>query len=159
MKTPRSGATPDRRRPYQTEKTIAAQGILERTTGSKCSRAVWNKTFVAIMIGLFSLASSEAVDPPPEGSHENGNTAEGTKALFSNTTGVGNTAAGMAALGSNVTGFSNTAVGARALMNTTGNYNVALGDSAGEFLSTGDNNIDIGYNVCGVAGGRNTIPI
>jgi hypothetical protein len=128
------------------------------------------------MIGLFSLASSEAVDPPPEGSHENGNTAEGTKALFSNTTGqantaigvgalyknttgVGNTAAGMAALGSNVTGFSNTAVGARALMNTTGNYNVALGDSAGEFLSTGDNNIDIGYNVCGVAGESNTIRI
>jgi hypothetical protein len=176
MKTPRSGATADRRPPYKTQKEIAAQGILERTTPSKYSRAVWNKTFVAIMTGLFSLVSSEAVVPPPDGSHGNGNTAEGTKALISNTTGqantaigvgalyknttgVGNTATGMAALGSNTTGFFNTAIGARALMNTTGNYNVALGDSAGECLSTGDNNIDIGHNVCGVAGESNTIRI
>jgi hypothetical protein len=144
---------------------------------TKYSRAVWNRTFVAIMTGMFSLVSSEALVPPPDGTHDNGNTAEGTKALISNTTGqantaigvgalyknttgVGNTATGMAALGSNTTGFSNTAIGARAaLMNTTGNYNVALGDSAGEFLRTGDNNIDIGHNVSGVAGESNTIRI
>ncbi|SRR6266480_1525957 len=177
MKTPRSGATADRRRPYKTQKKIAAQGILERTTPSKYSRAVWNKTLVAIMTGLFSLLSSEAVVPPPDGSHDNGNTAEGTEALssnttgqantaigvgalYKNTTGVGNTAIGMAALGSNTIGFSNTAIGARALfLNTTGNHNVALGDSAGEFLTTGDNNIDIGYNVVGVKGESNTIRI
>src|SRR4029077_12555496 len=41
----------------------------------------------------------------------------------------------------------------------TGNYNVALGDSAGEFLSTGDNNINIGYNVFGVKAESNTIRI
>jgi uncharacterized coiled-coil protein SlyX len=129
------------------------------------------------MSGMFSLVASQAVVPPPEGSHDNGNTAEGTKALssnttgqantaigvgalYKNTTGVGNTATGMAALGSNTTGFSNTAIGARALMaNTTGDYNVALGDSAGEFLSTGDNNIDIGHSVFGVAGESNTIRI
>jgi hypothetical protein len=176
MKTPRSGATADRRRPYKTQKKTAAQGILERTAPSKYSRAVWNKTLVAIMTGMFSLVSSEAVVPPPDGSHDNGNTAEGTKALVSNTTGqantaigvgalyknttgVGNTATGMAALGSNTTGFANTAIGVRALLNATGNYNVALGDSAGEFLSTGDNNIDIGYNVVGVKGESNTIRI
>ena len=160
----------------QDSKKTAAQGISERMTRSKYSRAVWNKTFVAIMTGMFSLVSSEAVLPPPDGSHDNGNTAEGAQALISNTTGqantaigvgalyknttgVGNTATGMAALGSNTTGFSNTAIGARALMNTTGNYNVALGDSAGESLSTGDNNIDIGHNVSGVAGDSNTIRI
>jgi Chaperone of endosialidase len=176
MKSPRSGATADRRRPYKTQKKIAAQGIVEPTTPTKYSRAAWNKTFVAIMTGLFSLVSSEAVVPPPDGSHANGNTAEGIEALssnttgqantaigvgalYKNTTGVGNTAIGMAALGSNTTGFSNTAIGARALLNTTGNYNVALGDSAGEFLSTGDNNIDIGYDVSGVAGESNTIRI
>ena len=149
MKPSRRGATADRRRPYKTQKKIAAQLILEQTTPSKYSCALWNKTLVAIMIGL---VSSEAVLPPPDGSHDNGNTAEGTKALFSNTTGEantaigtgalyknttggGNTAAGMAALGSNTTGFSNTAIGAMALMmNTTGNYNVALGDSAGQSL-------------------------
>jgi endosialidase-like protein len=177
MNSPRSGATADRRRPYKAQKRIAVQGSLERTTPTKYSRTVWNKAFVAIMIGLFSLVSSEAVLPPPDSSHGNGNTAEGTEALFSNTTGqantaigvgalyknttgVGNTATGMAALGSNTTGFSNTAIGARTLMmNTTGNYNVALGDSAGQSLSTGDNNINIGHNVFGVAGESNTIRI
>ena len=177
MKPSRRGPTADRRGPYKTQKKIAAQLILEQTTPSKYSCALWNKTLVAIMIGLFSLVSSEAVLPPPDESHDNGNTAEGTNALFSNTTGqantaigtgalyknttgVGNTAAGMAALGSNTTGFSNTAIGAMALMmNTTGNYNVALGDSAGQSLSTGDNNIDIGHNVSGVAGESNTIRI
>src|SRR4029453_1725151 len=147
------------------------------TTPSKYSRAVCNKTFVVIMSGMFSLVASQEVVPPPEGSHDNGNTAEGTKALssntprqattaigvgalYKNTTGVGNTATGMAALGSNTTGFSNTAIGARALMaNTTRKHKVALGDSAGEFLSTGDNNIDIGHSVFGVAGESNTIRI
>jgi hypothetical protein len=65
----------------------------------------------------------------------------------------------MAALGSNTIGFSNTAIGARALMTATGNYNVALGDSAGELLNTGDNNIDIGYDVVGAKGDSNTIRI
>src|SRR6266513_5328522 len=176
MKSPRSGATADRRRPYKTQKKIAAQGILERTTPSKYSRAVWNKTLVAIMTGLFSLLSSEAVVPPPDGSHDNGNTAEGTEALssnttgkantaigvgalYKNTTGVSNTATGMAALGSNTSGFSNTAIGARALLNATGDYNVALGDSARESLTTGGNNIDIGYNFFDVKGESNTFRI
>jgi Chaperone of endosialidase len=139
-------------------------------------RTVLNKTFVVMMTGLFSFVSSEAGTPPPDGGNANGNTAEGTLALFSNTTGnantaigvgalyknttgTGNTATGMAALGSNTTGFANTAIGARALLNATGNSNVALGDSAGEFLTTGDNNIDIGYNVVGVKGESNTIRI
>src|SRR5438093_4121294 len=49
--------------------------------------------------------------------------------------------------------------------NTTGNYNVALGFSAGDNLTTGSNNIDIGnYNspCCSssdVAGESNTIRI
>ena len=65
----------------------------------------------------------------------------------------------MAALGNNTTGLSNTAIEARALLSATGNYNTALGDSAGESLTTGGNNIDIGYNVFGVKGESNTIRI
>ena len=139
-------------------------------------RTVLNKTFVVMMTGLFSFVSSEAGIPPPDGSDANGNTAEGTQALFSNTTGnantaigvgalyenttgTGNTATGMAALGSNTTGFANTGIGARALLSATGNYNVALGDSAGESLTRGDNNIDIGYNVLGAKGESNTVRI
>jgi hypothetical protein len=151
-------------------------GILDGTTLSKYRRTVLNKTFVVMMTGLFSFVSSEAGTPLPGGGNANGNTAEGTQALFSNTTGnantaigvgalyknttgTGNTATGMAALGSNTTGSSNTAIGTRALLIATGDYNVALGDSAGQFLSTGDNNIDIGYNVLGVKGESNTIRI
>jgi Chaperone of endosialidase len=176
MNRPGSGAIAHRPRTYQTRKKTAVQGILDGTTPSKYRRTVLNKTFVVLMAGLFSFVSSEAGIPPADASNANGNTAEGTQALFSNTTGnantaigvgalyknttgVSNTATGMAALGSNTSGFSNTAIGARTLLNATGNYNVALGDSAGEFLSTGDNNIDIGYNVVGVKGESNTIRI
>jgi hypothetical protein len=109
MKSPRSGATADRRRPYKTQKKIAAQRILERSTPSKYSRVVWNKTVVAIMTGLFSLVSSEADVPPLGAGHGNGNTAEGTEALCSNTTGQANTAVGVGALCKNTTGVGNTA--------------------------------------------------
>jgi uncharacterized coiled-coil protein SlyX len=160
----------------KTRKKTAVHGILDGTTPSKYRGSVLNKTVLVIMTGLFSFVSSEAGIPLPDGGNANGNTAEGTQALFSNTTGnantaigvgalyknttgTSNTATGMAALGSNATGFANTAIGARALLNATGNYNVALGDSAGEFLSRGDNNIDIGYNVFGVKGESNTIRI
>jgi hypothetical protein len=124
-----------------------------------------------------SPAAQALLPPPsPDGGNANGNTAEGTQALFSNTTGnantaigvgalyenttgTGNTATGMAAMGSNTTGFANTAIGAKALLSATGNYNVALGDSAGESLTTGNNNVDIGYNVLGVKGESNTVRI
>jgi Chaperone of endosialidase len=176
MNPPESGAIADRPRTYKTRKKTAVHGILDGTTPSSYRRTVLNKTFVVMMTGLFSFVSSEAGIPPPDGGNANGNTAEGTQALFSNTTGnantaigvgalyknttgTGNTATGMAALGSNTTGFANTAIGVSALLNATGDYNVALGNSAGEFLSTGDNNIDIGYNVVGVKGESNTIRI
>jgi Chaperone of endosialidase len=176
MNPPGSGAIAHRPRTYETRKKAAVHGILDGTTPSKYRRTVLNKTFLIMMTGLFSFVSSEAGSPPPDGGNANSNTAEGTQALFSNTTGmantaigvgalyknttgVSNTATGMAALGSNTTGFSNTAIGARALFLATGDYNVALGDSAGQFLTTGDNNIDIGYNVLGVKGESNTIRI
>src|SRR6266480_4584664 len=176
MNLPGSGAIAHRPRTYQSRKRTAVHGILHRITRSKARRTVLNKTFVVMMTGLFSFVLSEAGIPPPDGGNAKGNTAEGTQALFSNTTGnantatgvgalyknttgTGNTATGMAALGSNTTGIANTAIGTRALLNATGNYNVALGDSAGEFLSAGDNNIDIGHNVSGVKGESNTIRI
>src|SRR4030095_11620779 len=125
-----SGVIADRPRTYKTRKKTAVDGILDGATLSKYRRTVLNKTFLVMMTGLFSFVSSEAGIPPPDASNANGNTAEGTQALFSNTTGnahtaigvgalyknttgTGNTATGMAALGSNTTGFANTAVGAR----------------------------------------------
>ncbi len=104
------------------------------------------------------------------------NTANGYLALFSNTTGDSNTAVGQAALYydtiggfntaigyfalvNNTTLGTNTAVGAFALENATGCCNTALGEDAGSDLTTGNNNIDIGYAVFGVAGESDTIRI
>src|SRR6266480_4458043 len=108
------------------------------------------------------------------------NTATGTAALAANTTGDSNTASGFRALRNNTTGSHNTATGFQALFsntaigdlsgeentangdsalyhNTTGTNNIALGDFAGNNLSTGDNNIYIGNR--GGFGESNTIRI
>jgi hypothetical protein len=73
------------------------------------------------------------------------NTAVGSEALFSNTTGNFNSANGSMALYSNTTGSHNIASGAAALAdNTTGSFNVAVGSQA---TSSGSRNnaIAIGY--------------
>jgi len=86
------------------------------------------------------------------------NTAIGNNALAENT-GDSNTAVGNRAIGTNTRGTHNTAVGAYALLNNTGNFNTALGAFAGVDLTTGDDNIDIGFGVKGVPGESNTIRI
>jgi hypothetical protein len=69
------------------------------------------------------------------------------------------TAAGVNALLKNTTGQENTAIGVddALLGNTTGNNNIAVGYKAGNNLSTGSNNVDIGN--LGAAGDANTIRI
>jgi hypothetical protein len=102
------------------------------------------------------------------------NTATGSGALNSNTTGSRNTAIGPS-LSRNTAGNSNTAIGAFAFEanttgsdntgtgdsplnnNTTGNNNIGVGFEAGYNLTTGNNNIDIGN--LGVAGESSTIHI
>lgn len=70
-----------------------------------------------------------------------GNTAIGSKALFSNTTGNANTANGRSALYSNTTGSFNTAIGNYSLYsNTTGDYNTASGNRSLYFNTTGEDN-------------------
>jgi len=88
------------------------------------------------------------------------NTANGFLALF-HSTGGSDTAFGSGALGANTVGFGNTAIGAGALGDlldaNTGSYNIAVGLSAGQNLSTGSGNIDIGN--LGIADEANTIRI
>ena len=79
----------------------------------------------------------------------NGSTATGFQALLNNTVANGNTAYGYQALSSNAgsaaTASFNTAIGYRALANqTSGTGNIALGPAAGDQITTGDDNIDIG---------------
>jgi hypothetical protein len=129
-----------------------------------------------LMLTCFALLPrAQAVSPAPDGGYPGGNTAEGQAALFSLTTGGYNTGIGFLSLRSNTTGSFNTAVGAGTLLANTGEQNTATG--AGALLSTtigtvntadggvagsqltGNNNIDIGYNVVGLAGESNATRI
>jgi hypothetical protein len=75
----------------------------------------------------------------------NYNTATGFDALYSNTTGDQNTADGKAALYSNISGFGNTATGYEALFfNTTGSDNTADGNAALYSNTTGNYNTATG---------------
>ena len=76
------------------------------------------------------------------------NTAVGSNALGLMTTGASNTAVGYNALGDGtVTGNNNVAVGHQTLeVVTSGATNTGLGQGAGKNLTTGSNNIFIGYD-------------
>jgi hypothetical protein len=84
---------------------------------------------IALTLGCFALLpAARAVDPPPDGGYPGANTAEGTKSLFSLTSGIWNTALGFQALFTDTTGSFNTATGVRTLYsNTTGYWNTATG--------------------------------
>jgi len=120
---------------------------------------------IPLAIAWFTLSpTAQAVSPPPDGGYPNDNTAEGTDALFSVTTGPDNTAIGFDALFSNTTGDSNTATGSQALAsnttgvrntadgfavlssNTTGERNTATGRAALAFNTTGNNNTADGHD-------------
>jgi hypothetical protein len=111
-----------------------------------------------------SLPRAQAIKPPSDGGYANGNTAEGTNALFSLTSGLNNTAMGFEALYHNTTGSDNTANGVQALFynpngynntangvqalfhNTTGYNNTANGGNALFSNTTGDHNTANGVN-------------
>jgi hypothetical protein len=123
---------------------------------------------VLILVLLGLLPKAQAVVPAPDGGYSGGNTAEGTNALLSLTTGTYNTAVGLysllsdnagkfntgvgaATLLANVGdpstghGVSNTATGAGALLsNTIGSYNTANGAFALFNNTTGDHNTAVG---------------
>jgi hypothetical protein len=93
----------------------------------------------------FSPTAQAQLSPPPDGGYNGNNTAEGTDALFSLTTGPDNTAIGFDALYSNTTGDSNTATGSGALAsNTTGIRNTANGFAALGSNTTGERNTATG---------------
>src|SRR4051795_7895295 len=76
------------------------------------------------------LPQAQAVVPPPDGGYPNFTTAEGTKALFSLTTGSANTAVGWYSLFSNAAGSFNTATGAGSLLSNIADANTAFGAAA-----------------------------
>jgi len=121
---------------------------------------------IPLVLAAFALSTTgqAQLSPPPDGGYAGDNTAEGTDALFSLTTGTENTAIGFDALNSNTTGDSNTATGSIALSsnttgvrntangfaalnsNTTGERNTATGRAALTFNTTGNNNTADGHD-------------
>jgi hypothetical protein len=97
---------------------------------------------IPFALACFALSPrSQAVDPPPDGGYPGDNTAEGTSALFSLTSGAENTAIGFQALYNNTTSSFNTATGSGALENnTTGGANTAEGAFALDSNTIGSQN-------------------
>ena len=91
---------------------------------------------ILIILSLVCVALSvtaQAVSPPPDGGYPGGNTAEGSSALLSCTTGIYNSAIGIYSLLSVTTGSFNTGIGAGTLLGNTADENTATG--AGALLS------------------------
>ncbi len=99
-----------------------------------------------VLASFAFLPAAQAVSPPPDGGYANGNTAEGTNALFNLTTGSKNTADGYLALFFNNSGQLNTAIGSQALYhNGAGSQNTAVGLDALFHNTRGNFNTAIGY--------------
>src|SRR5437763_5820099 len=89
-------------------------------------------------LGFTQLAPKAfGVVPAPDGGYPGANTAEGTKALLSQTTGGYNAAIGWLSLESLTTGSFNTGVGAGTLALNNGDENTATGAGALLFHTTG----------------------
>src|SRR6266478_1572483 len=103
---------------------------------------------IAFMLSYFGLSAKIlAVVPAPDGGYPGNNTAEGTNAFFSLTSGIDNTALGFEALFRNTTGDFNTAEGFGALFNnTSGTQNTATGVNALISNTTGSFNTANGVN-------------
>jgi hypothetical protein len=112
-----------------------------------------------VCFGLGRAPNALGVSPAPDGGYVGANTAEGTDALFSLTSGVWNVAIGFQALHSDTTGNQNTATGYRALFsNLTGDHSTAYGSRALYNNTTGNDNVATGFGtlLSNVSGNRNT---
>jgi trimeric autotransporter adhesin len=130
---------------------------LRQSISPECFRG-----FLLIALVCFGLALARnafGVSPAPDGGYGGQNTAEGTDALFSLTSGVWNVAVGFQALHSDTTGNQNTATGYRALFsNISGNKSTAYGSQALYNNTTGNDNVAAGFSTLfsNVSGNRNT---
>src|SRR5712692_3820021 len=116
---------------------------------------------IPLALAWFALSPASLAQlpsPTPDGGYPNNNTAEGTDALFSLTTGSFNTAIGFEALLSNTTGTSNTANGWKALFSNTDGFNNTANGFEALLNNNGDNNTANGSHALqsNTIGGDNT---
>ncbi len=121
---------------------------IRRVVGQPRTQSRFRLGVLAVGLALLLLIpAARAVSPPPDGGYPNQNTAEGTDALFTLTSGANNTAVGFDALFSNSSGSDNTATGSNTLSsNTTGRFNTGSGSSALQSNTTGEFNTASGYH-------------
>jgi polyhydroxyalkanoate synthesis regulator phasin len=112
--------------------------------------------FTMTGLGLNTAIGSLALNSNTTGAY---NTAIGSSSLQHNGGGSSNTAIGLATLDFNTDGNSNTAIGYHALNNSNGSSNVASGAYALENNSTGSSNVAIGYYALNTTTGGNNIAI
>jgi hypothetical protein len=140
-------------------KNITSLRLTKSIRRSRVRRGFILTSFVIACFALALAPNAFGVTPAPDGGYAGNNTAEGTSALFSLTSGVSNTALGYQALYSNTTGNTNTATGFRALYsNTIGIQNTATGYSALSSNTLGNYNTADGVNAlfANVTGDHNT---
>jgi hypothetical protein len=128
---------------------LGRQALRDNTTGYSNTAvgtyALNNNTIKSNLVAVGDSALFNNGIGATSGVHATQNTAVGSKALFSNTTGDGNTATGYRSLFSNITGIFNTANGVQALYyNTSGGDNTALGFNALVNNATGSANTAFG---------------
>jgi hypothetical protein len=145
---------------HQPQQKMKTKKMTTSQLRKSVNRSPWRRGFLLIplVLGCFALSpAAQAVTPAPDGGYPGNNTAEGTQALLSNTTGVQNTALGFQALSHNTDGTDNTATGFRALVNSSGDFNVATGWQALFANTVGDSNTAVGLNALlkNVSGDRN----
>jgi hypothetical protein len=116
---------------------------------------------ITLVLACFAPARTVfAVSPAPDGGYPGNNTAEGTSALFSLTSGISNTAVGFQSLYKNTTGNYNTANGINALRDSRGAQNTATGSGALGYNLVGNYNTANGYNALpGFGNGSNDAAI
>jgi hypothetical protein len=115
-----------------------------------------------VVLACFALSparEASAVSPAPDGGYPGNNTAEGTSALFSLTSGISNTAVGSRALYKNTTGKYNTAIGANAVHDNRAAQNTATGSGAIVNSITGSYNTADGYGALGYGNSSNNTAI
>jgi trimeric autotransporter adhesin len=149
------------------------QALYDNSTG-RFNTAIGSNALASNTTGYFNTAvGAGALLDNADGSHNTAvgvsalssniggtyNIVTGSEALQNNTFGSANVAYGDQALWSNIMGNQNVAIGDSALDSTTGSRNIGIGIAAGELLTTGDDNIDIGNRVSAVAGESGTIRI
>jgi len=129
---------------------IGYNALFTNTTGysnlAAGTRALYRNTDRSNLVALGDSALYNNGLGAGGGLQATGNTAVGSKALYSNTTGYRNTALGFEALQDNTTGGSNVAIGYSTMaVNTTGHENLGIGYNALSGNTSGLSNVGVGH--------------